>query len=632
MKKRKNILSMLLCTAMVLSAVAVAPAQKVQAAGIENPIPAYKSKDVFATETVKVSGLTVKDTSGNSVTKSVQFTVYNSTKQEVQETVTSSNGVLPDLDLVKTHNYIFFVDDTEYMLRNKYVWVQNDGKLLDIKSANEAPYNYSEVTGFTLEAKATPSEEKATYGRRANFSFNVYLGTGPAPNCQFKFISEYETVEATTTDPGGRLVNVSLLEDVDYMVTVVSDTKTVEAFPITIKDKSEYQRSDQTPLGRYTYDHSDCKLVESITLIDKQDAHNNDTVLTSESGNTTVTGFNFKDMLLREQEVNMDIQELDGKNYDVIDIKAINPHRYEVAKLSAGEYTITEKLSGTKQAANVYYIDKDNNLQEVDFQQVGDKVIFTMNTLSLYPVVIEYGNEDIASGNKLLNVKVVDADNNPLQGVQLCLKPTGTSAANNINFVTTTDANGKAAYQCSNNETTGSAYELCVAEGGSYTCSSPKSVIFGAGSDNKTYISTVDSTTYTGSEITLTVTTAGGEDPGPVEDNRTLRVKVVDEDGNPVQGVNLELRLDGFTGYGCLAFTSATDASGMASYVCGTQSMDEMPGDYYELHPTENSGYTCDEPITVILGEDADGTFVEYVGEDEEEYTGEVLTLVVSAS
>ena len=134
MRKSRKALPVLLCTAMMVSALAVIPPQEVRA---ENDIPAYqKDNDVYGSETVKVSSLPVKDEAGKAVTRAVEFTVYNSTKQEIQEVVSSADGMLPELELVKNHNYIFFVEDEEYKMINVYAWVQNDGKLLDIKSAN----------------------------------------------------------------------------------------------------------------------------------------------------------------------------------------------------------------------------------------------------------------------------------------------------------------------------------------------------------------------------------------------------------------------------------------------------------------------------------------------------------------
>lgn len=112
------------------------------------------------------------------------------------------------------------------------------------------------------------------------------------------------------------------------MVTVDNDTYDVASFPITVKDKSEYGA------GKYTYNHSSCARVDNIHLVKKADAHKEDTIVTSISGKTEITGLNFRDYLVMEQglEKNL-VTELSGKDYDVMNISVINPHRWEIAKL-----------------------------------------------------------------------------------------------------------------------------------------------------------------------------------------------------------------------------------------------------------------------------------------------------------
>lgn len=611
MRKKGKVLPALLCAAMVMSAAAVIPPQEVRA---ENDIPAYqKDNDVYATETVKVSSLPVKDEAGSLVTRPVEFTVYNSTKQEVQEVVSSENGMLPELDLVKNHNYIFFVDEEEYKMVNVYAWVQSDGRLLDIKSANPGnAYTYSEVTGFTLL-----KEGNDTCGRRMLLNLPVFAGnaTVTQKNVRLRLISEEETLEAVSDNSTGR-ISVNILEDVDYMVTVDDDTYGIDAFPITMKDKSEYKNPEtDRRLARYPYDHSDCHRVDEIRLVNKQDAHKNDKTITSPSGSTTVSGFNFKDILLFEQKQDRVVPELEGKNYDVIDIKGVNPHRDEVAKLAAGEFTYTEKVSGTKQASYVYYIDKNGGLQELDFRQAGDRVVFTMSSMSLYPVVIEYGDEDITAEQKILSVKVTDADQNPVSGIRLGLKGDDT-----VSFSTVTDAAGKAMYLCGNTEKTGSSYALGLADESQYTCDASKAVVFGADSRNETYIATVDGRAYTGNEITLTVTKK--EEPKPETDNGTLSVKAVDEDGNPVEGVQLYLESIDFPGFADEYFPSETDAEGKASCPWNEDILDD-----YELTTAPGSAYVCDAPIEVT----ADGWEECFATVDGEDYYGEEVILTVRA-
>lgn len=372
-------------------------------------IPPYQYKDVFATETVKIQGITVVDESGKSIEKSIRFKIFNCTKQEVEGIIESQNGVLPELNLIKNHNYIIFAYDSEYKMDSLYIWVKGN-QIVDIKK-NADTYAYPQVNSLQLSKRATPvSDPESDY--RIITRLNVLYGSGNMYNVKFKLVSAFETIEGTSGN-SGRL-NVELLEDVTYMVTVESDKYGVETFPIAFKDKSEYGGA------RYTYDHSDCHKVDDIQLVNKQDAHKNDIAIESISGNTVISGFNFKDLIIFEKKLDKStVSGMDGKDYDVVDIKAVNPHRWEVSKLAAGEYRITEKVD--RQVDQVYYIDGEGKLQPVKFEKDGNKVIFTMNSLSLYPVVLEYdpanipvtetktenGNDDTVKVDKTVKVKKV---------------------------------------------------------------------------------------------------------------------------------------------------------------------------------------------------------------------------------
>lgn len=196
-----------------------------------------------------------------------------------------------------------------------------------------------------------------------------------------------------------------------------------------------------------------------------------------------------------------------------------------------------------------------------------------------------------------------------------CLKGDDT-----VSFKTVTDAAGKAMYLCDNSEKTGSPYALGLADESEYICEAPKSVVFGSDSSKETYVAEVDGAAYTGNEITLTVTKK--EEPKPETDNRTLSVKVVDEAGNPVEGVQLYLESIDYPVFADAYFPAPTDAAGKAS--C-PWSYDIIDG--YELKPAPDSGYTCDMPIEVTAS-DWDECFDTVDGE---EYNGEEIILTVSA-
>lgn len=399
MKKRKSILAKLLCAVLAISLTAGAVSSVELKEVKAHDIPAYQQKDVFATETVKIQGITVEkvvnDTVSPVITSTIQepvkFVIYNSTKQTVEQRVESENGMLPELNLVKNHNYIIFAEDSKYRMPNVYIWV-NGNRIVDIKK-NVDPdtntYDYPEVKSLLLYER--DSEEPNPEGtNRVFINLPVRYGDGPMANVRFKLVSAVETVEAVTTNSGQ--LRADILEDITYMVVADNDQYAVEPLALAAKDKSEYK------LGRYAYNHADCNRIDTIQLVDKKDAHKNDTIATSISGKTTVTGMNFRDFLVLDKELDSSlVTGLENREYTVLDIKVINPHRWEVSKLAAGEYPVTVKIDKNRTVTNVYYLDSENQLCPLEFKQDNNGVSFTMNSMSMYPVVIEsFGFMDVA--------------------------------------------------------------------------------------------------------------------------------------------------------------------------------------------------------------------------------------------
>ena len=589
-------------------------------------IPAYQQKNLYETSTVKVSGITVEEVVNatvspvitKSITKSIKFVVFNSTTQQVEHTVYSKDGELPEMELKKNHNYIIFAEDSQYRMQNAYIWIK-EGIPVDIKKG-AAGYDYPEVKSLHLY-KRDVEVSKPEDERRVLTNLPVLYGAGTVYNIKFKLVSDVETIEATSGSEGKLRAN--LLEDIIYMVTVDNNTYDVASFPITVKDKSEYGA------GKYTYDHSSCARVDNIHLVKKADAHKEDTIVTSISGKTEITGLNFRDYLVMEQSLEKNlVTELSGKDYDVMNISVINPHRWEIAKLAAGDFKVTESIADNKKVANVYYLDKDNKLQKMDFTQDGAKVTFSTNTLSMYPVVIEYGNgESVPVGDKTrLNVKVVDEKGSPVSGLGLCFKSTNYGEYADIDFDAVTDGEGKVSYECSDNEFDDDVYELVLKDTSKYTCDEAKKVIFGV-ENWKTFISTIDDEEYTGEEIVLTVKSAGGSEPEEPEVDKTrLNVKVVDEKGSPVSGLGLCFKSTNYGEYADIDFDAVTDGEGKVSYECSDNEFDD---DVYELVLKDTSKYTCDEAKKVIFGVENWKTFISTI--DDEEYTGEEIVLTVKS-
>lgn len=404
-------------------------------------IPAYQMRDVYSQKQVKIGPIDVRDGeksySESNVKDDVTFTIYNSTLQKVDQVVTTKDGKLPELTLTEDFNYIFMVLDngserSKRRMNRCYVWVL-DGKMMNIKSyeKNLAQWKkdhpkgevtdrvrlscYDEIQNFKvynkgfdedtsrLDASKNAPKETNELGN----IFVYYKGKPVGEGVNIIFTSDRETVEAKT-DANGK-VHPVLLEDVNYMVSTDDSRYDIEPFPIAAKDKSEYDA------GRYFYDHSTCHRVglryevrdsktgevriepeedalNPIVLLDKGRAHKHDTPLTSLSGNVTVEGMQFKDIVLLDRKVDRDIPELGEKDYRVMDITTVNPHRGEICKLASGDFTVTTSSFG-RTADNVYRIDANGALQKCDFEQKDGKVRFHVNVLPAESVVLEYSNE-----------------------------------------------------------------------------------------------------------------------------------------------------------------------------------------------------------------------------------------------
>ena len=423
--KGKKILTGLLCAAVVGNLVAgVAPGMMcgVSAASAQtsteqkkvvqttkkleqkryNGVPGYQYKDIYATDRVTVKGIKVNEVviaSANPIvmrpmTKPVKFVIYNTTKQETEGEVTVENGKLPDLSLVNNNNYMIYAQDEEYRTPILYIWVK-EGKIYNIKkniqdNDGQMIYDYPEVDEFRM------------YKRNPN-----------------KVYDKVETLECTTGE-NGRL-QTELLEDQNYMVVIENEQWDMDSFPLVAKDKSEYGA------GRYAYNHSSCAKVDELRLVDKNETHHSDTILVSKSGDTSVTGINFKDMLLYENSLSKDlVSELPNKDYEVLDISVVNPHRWERAKLAAGEFQVTRKVPEGKTVKNVYYLDGEKQLKKLAFENQktknGTDVQFTMHSLGMYPVVVEYGKASDLQTIKASKVQVTGASRDIAAGKKIQLK------------------------------------------------------------------------------------------------------------------------------------------------------------------------------------------------------------------
>ena len=583
MKKRMNVLAKVLSAIIVASLMTVGIPRGVEAAWTaetKHDIPGYQYKDIYAKETVQIRDLSVDEVTNSTVSpvqtkpveKPVKFKVFNSTLQKVEKEVVSENGKLSNLELIKGHNYIFFLEDSEYRMNNVYMWVKGKNDLVNIKDVEITPdqkviYNYGQINELRLYKRDTP-EANPEDSRRVLASPVVKLNNtngGTLAGVTLNFVSDVETLTATTDNKGKILVE--LLEDVNYMVIVDDNANwEIQSFPIVVKDKSEYG------VGKYTYDYSSCAQVDEIYLVSKGNAHSKDTVLTNKNydeiydglyegiaGNTTIKGMNFKDFLILERKLDKNsVSGLDGKDYDVLELSLINPHRWEIARLVTGNYEITEEIANGKRVANVYYV--DGGLRKIDFKQSGNNVTFSMNTLSMYPIVFEYGESLPTIDHVDISLTEVTKDS-----AKAKVTVTGTKLPENL------------------------------------ACN--------------TFYKKAGST----------------EPEQPEVDNKILKIKVVDEAGNPVAGVPMYLRSTENEGLGDLDL-GATGTDGILSYTFTDADMllgeDE---DTYVLCPTKASGYTCEKPSEISFEID-DEWVPNIIAVDGVDYTGEIKVTVKGAT
>lgn len=365
---------------------------------VMNDLPANQPKDIWETATENFNWIGVY--CGDEAVPDLDFVFYDVTTQNPEDKITVTtdrNGIISDLKLKlkRDHNYLIYCSSSEYFMQNKYVWV-HDGQLRNIKDVypdpqdeTKAVYNYAPVNSLTVV--------KSTQATTSNYSsyttaIPVEYNGKAMPGVKFRLVSPVETIEATTDENG--ILKADLYEDVNYMVSVESDKYAVESFPLAVKDKSEYR------MGKYAYDHSDCQgvgpryngVITPLQLVDKGTEHNNDTTITSVSGNTTISGMNFKDLYCVEKKMDTKVNGLSDGTYDVYDIEAMNPHRSEVSKLAAGDFTVTEKTRAGVKVKAVYMLGSDGKLKALSFKQTksGDPVTFKADSIGVNNVVIQY--------------------------------------------------------------------------------------------------------------------------------------------------------------------------------------------------------------------------------------------------
>lgn len=345
---------------------------------------------IYDTQKVTLSGMKVNEVANEDsdtanttpLNKSVRFVFYNSTTQTVETTVSSKDGVLPDVQMIKGHHYIVYAEDTEYEMSNSYIILNKSGAQPTCTKCQD------KEDGFYLYKREAVVEDPAV-ANRVHIDLPVQFKKGndmlSVKGIKVNLISPLETIPLTSDDKG--FIHADLIEDINYMVLVDDDEYSIEPFPLTIKDKSEYG------LGKYPFDHRSCGQVGSIIICKAGEERSHDTTIVCPSGQTKAAGMNFgggRYMVLGNIISKDSVKGLEGKDYEVLDVDMINLYRGEISKLAVGDFTVMRQIKQGKQVKNVYYVDGNGSLQPVSFEQKGNWVNFKMNTFSMYNNVIEY--------------------------------------------------------------------------------------------------------------------------------------------------------------------------------------------------------------------------------------------------
>lgn len=289
--------------------------------------------------------------------------------------------------MYKDHRYIVYAQDSRYEMPNYYIQISADGKVTTYKNG------IKEVSGFDMTRRAVelakPEDAARVHVTMPVFYVDKDGNQKTVSGVKVRLVNQYDTVE-TVSDKDGN-INVNLMEDYNYMVLVDDEKYSIESFPLTVKDKSEYG------WGKYTFNHFSCGSVSSLFLVDKGTEHDRDVQMIGSSKNTTVTGLNFGNgsYFINDRVVDQKVKALEGKDYEVVDVDAVNMYRTEISKLSAGDFVYTRVVPEGKKVSKVYYIDDNDKLHELKFVESNGVVTFKMGSVSLYNNVIVYAGEKL---------------------------------------------------------------------------------------------------------------------------------------------------------------------------------------------------------------------------------------------
>ncbi|MDU5443036.1 MAG: cell wall-binding repeat-containing protein, partial [Finegoldia magna] len=367
----------------------------------ERPCPSQECH--FSNNKVNTKSLQIYNINGKKISEDVHFKLFNGTKQEYFGYVTAKNGVFPSLSLYENDTYIIYCTDQKYTISDKpyelevnqlYIKPNGEGK---VPVRNRTSKKYEDTVSSNIE-KINVRELKSgeQNKEKTHFEIPVYYGSAPYPGAGNVILtSQFEELKVPVKN--GK-ISVDLLEDIQYAVSFEDKFNEfgIENFPMTVKDKSE--RTGKDPLatgrGKYVYDHSTCRSVPILKLIDIKKINNNNSKVICSKGNTIVTGMNFKDLLLATGHIKKEtVEEFKNKDVDIFEIHLINPRRCEVSKVAKGNFNILKLIHNGKTVKKAYLTKNGKIIKEVPFEQDKEdikKVNVKVDSMSIYDLAFEY--------------------------------------------------------------------------------------------------------------------------------------------------------------------------------------------------------------------------------------------------
>ncbi len=469
-----------------------------------------------------------------------------------------------------------------------------------IESVDGTAYTGQEVT---LVVKKSSSTTDPVVDKTSTLKLKVVDQNGdPAEGVAFKLnaknYGEYsDPLNVVATDANGETscdVSGAYMGD-DYEFAIVSnDTYTYEGSDyVTVKyDSSSYKYIVES-VNKTAYDGS------VITITVKKAESEPETP-------DTKTG-------------TLKIRVVDENNEPVEGVNLYFYNKYYT--FTSGEDGVAEyELKSYDSGSSIVGVASDNYASDTTFTVVasGDPIkidtvdgeAYTGEVLTIVVKAVE-----VPKTTNVLTVKTVDEKGNTVPNIMLVFDGYGEF---------TTGEDGVGTYTIGENVRGDKM--VTVASDSDYSEVSPMTVSCYTNWTEPAYIKSVNGNAYEGETIEFVVKSNAVE---PEFSPATVKVRVVDTDGNPVQGLQLQMYNQAGSGYGELNFTDATDEDGYATYTCSNVSY-ELPDEEYEIRLKDSSEYKATNVPVVYLEEDADGNYISTI--DDEEYTGQVVTITVEAA